>query len=253
MLRGRTLGVVMPAHCEEALVRHAIERVPSFVDAIWVVDDGSTDRTSDEALAAGDARVQLIRFEENRGVGAAIAAGYAAAFTAGIDVACVMAGDAQMDPRDLEGLVAPILEETADYVVGDRLAWPHARRTMPLSRFLGNHVLTLLSRVTLGLAIGDSQCGYTALSREAGARVALDSLWPRYGYPNDLLALVSGAGLRIATRPVRPVYGEEKSGVGLRHAVFVIPFVLVRAWLRRQLGQRLAPALPLVATDVEER
>lgn len=253
MLRGHTLGVVMPAHCEEALVRRAIESVPSFVDAIWVVDDASTDRTSEEALAAGDPRVRLIRFEENRGVGAAIAAGYEAAFAHGIDVVCVMAGDGQMDPRDLPALVEPILEGQADYVVGDRLAWPAARRSMPLSRFLGNHVLTALSRLTLGMPIGDSQCGYTALSRASASRIALHSLWPRYGYPNDLLALAKQAGARVTTRPVRPIYGEEKSGVRLRHALFVIPYVLVRAWLRRRLGAPLEAPLPIVARDAEER
>jgi glycosyltransferase involved in cell wall biosynthesis len=253
MLRGQTLGVVMPAHCEEALVRRAIASVPPFVDAIWVIDDASTDRTADEVLRAGDPRVRLIRHTENHGVGAAIATGYRAAFGAGIDVACVMAGDGQMDPRDLPGLVAPVLAGEADYVIGDRLAWPDAREAMPLSRFLGNHVLTMLSRFTLGLPIGDSQCGYTALTREAAARMELRSLWPRYGYPNDLLARAKDAGLRIATRPVRPVYGEEKSGIRLHHALFVIPFVLARAWLRRRVGARLEVPLPLVAHDVEER
>jgi glycosyltransferase involved in cell wall biosynthesis len=253
MLRGQTLGVVMPAHCEEALVRRAIASVPSYVDAIWVIDDASTDRTADEILGAGDPRVRLIRFETNRGVGAAIAAGYQAAFAEGVDIACVMAGDGQMDPRDLMSLALPILDGEADYVVGDRLAWPAARRAMPLSRFLGNHVLSALSRVTLGLPVGDSQCGYTALSREAAARIALGSLWPRYGYPNDLLARASEAGARITTRPVRPVYGREKSGVKLRHALCVVPFVLLRAWARRRIGARLSVRMPLVAPDVEER
>jgi glycosyltransferase involved in cell wall biosynthesis len=253
MLRGQTLGVVMPAHCEEALVRRAIESVPSYVDAIWAIDDASTDRTADEILAAADPRVRLIRFETNRGVGAAIAAGYQAAFAEGVDIACVMAGDGQMDPRDLMSLVLPILDGEADYVVGDRLAWPAARRAMPLSRFLGNHVLSALSRVTLRLPVGDSQCGYTALSRDAAARIALGSLWPRYGYPNDFLARASAAGARIATRPVRPVYGPEKSGVKLRHALCVVPFVLLRAWARRRLCAGLSVRMPLVAPDVEER
>jgi glycosyltransferase involved in cell wall biosynthesis len=253
MLRGQTLGVVMPAHCEEALVRRSIESVPPFVDAIWVIDDASTDRTADEVVGAGDPRVRLIRFETNRGVGAAIAAGYEAAFAEGVDIACVMAGDGQMDPRDLMSLALPILDGEADYVVGDRLAWPAARRAMPLSRFLGNHVLSALSRVALGLPVGDSQCGYTALSREAATRIALDSLWPRYGYPNDLLARASRAGARITTRPVRPVYGQEKSGVKLRHALCVVPFVLLRAWARRRLGARLSVRMPLVARDAEER
>lgn len=253
MLGGRSLGVVMPAYREEALVRRAIERVPAFVDAIWVVDDASPDRTAEEALATGDPRVRLLRFETNQGVGAAIAAGYEAAFAHGVDVACVMAGDAQMDPRDLPGLLEPILAGEADYVVGDRLAWPSARRAMPFTRFLGNHALTALSRVTLGLRIGDSQCGYTALTREVAARVPLHSLWPRYGYPNDLLALLGQAGARIATRPVRPVYGEEKSGVRLRHAIFVVPYVLARAWLRRRFGVPTASLLPLASSDLEER
>lgn len=253
MLRGRRVGVVMPAHREEALIRRAIEAVPACVDAIWVIDDASPDRTSEEALAVGDPRVRLIRFETNRGVGAAIAAGYAAAFSAGMDVACVMAGDAQMDPRDLEPLVEPILTGEAGYVVGDRLAWPGAREAMPLSRFLGNHVLPALSRWVLGLSIGDSQCGYTALSREAASRIALDALWPRYGYPNDLLARARRAGVRIATRPVRPVYGEEKSGVRLYHALFVIPFVLLRALTSARLRAEMPATLPFLADDAEER
>ena len=253
MLRGHTLGVVMPAHREEAMVRRAIERVPAEVDAIWVIDDASPDGTSSEALAAGDPRVRLIRFEENRGVGAAIAAGYAAAFAESIDIVCVMAGDGQMDPRDLPALVAPIVAGEADYVVGDRLAWPAARRAMPLSRFLGNHALSALSRFVLKVSVGDSQCGYTALSRESAGRIAFERLWPRYGYPNDLLALAELAGARIATRPVRPVYGEEKSGIRLHHALFVVPYVLARAWLRRRLSVRLEARLPAVPRDARER
>src|SRR5699024_1439104 len=96
-------------------------------------------------------------------------------------------------------------------------------------RFAGNHLLSALTRVATGLDIEDSQCGYTALTREGAARLSLDRLWPRYGYPNDLLAAAARAGLRVRDVPVRPVYADETSGVRLRHALFVVPYVLARA------------------------
>ncbi|MFO0694885.1 MAG: glycosyltransferase family 2 protein [Polyangiales bacterium] len=243
MFDGQKVAVVVPAYREALLIGRMLAGVPAFVDRIFVVDDASDDATGEVALAVPDPRITLVRHPVNQGVGAAIATGYAAAFEAGADVAVVMAGDGQMDPEDLPALLAPITHGRADYAKGNRLAWPGAAGRMPLARFVGNHVLSVLTALATGLAIQDSQCGYTALSRRAAEVLPLGSLWARYGYPNDLLGQAAALGLRVVDVPVRPVYGEEKSGIGLRHALFVIPFVLLRVLFRRfasRLG--LAPA-----------
>jgi glycosyltransferase involved in cell wall biosynthesis len=243
------VAVVMPAYNEEALIGRALRAVPAWVDEVIVVDDASRDGTVRRAAEVADARVQIVSHARNRGVGAAIATGYRWAFARGADVAAVMAGDAQMDPADLPRLLAPIARGTADYVKGNRLAHPGARALMPPTRWLGNHLLTALTRLALGVrAIEDSQCGYTALSRRAGALIDLDGLYPRYGYPNDLCARIVEAGLRLEQAVVRPVYGIEQSGITLATAIVRIPLLLGRLLVRRL---RRRPAAPRLAPRAE--
>jgi hypothetical protein len=146
-----------------------------------------------------------------------------------------------MDPADLPNVLAPVLRGEAEYVKGNRLSYPGARRRMPWTRWVGNTVLSALTRAVTGTPVQDSQCGYTALSRRAAELLPLEQLWPRYGYPNDLLGMIAERGLRVREVVVRPVYADEISGVGLRHALVVVPFVLARVFLRRMLR-----ALPLL-------
>jgi dolichol-phosphate mannosyltransferase len=138
-----------------------------------------------------------------------------------------------MHPDDLRGLLAPVLRGETDYAKGDRLSHPQARTLMPRARYVGNHLLSALTRVSTGLSVRDSQCGYTAITRRALERLPLAALWDGYGYPNDLLGLLRIAGARVRDVVVKPVYGDEKSGIGLRHALLVIPFVLLRVISRR--------------------
>ena len=250
--RSPRVAVVVPAYNESRLIARTLRSIPSFVDTIIVVDDGSRDHTGAAALAVGDPRVEVLRLEQNSGVGRAIALGYRRAFELGAEACAVMAGDAQMDPADLARVVAPVLRHEADYVKGDRLSYPGALKRMPLTRWLGNVSLSLLTRLATGLTIRDSQCGYTALSRRAAEKLPLEQLWPRYGYPNDLLGLCSEQRLRVRDVVVRPVYGDEQSGVDLRHALFVVPYVLLRVLLRRLRLSLSSAAFPSDAIGESE-
>ena len=233
MFADHRVDVVIPAHNEARLVGSTLRSIPSFVRAIHLVDDASDDETSSAALAVGDARLRVHRHRENLGVGAAILTGYRAAFGEGADHVVVMAGDGQMDPRDLPVLLAPLMKGEADYAKGDRLSWPGAVNRMPMSRFLGNHALSALTRRATGVCVQDSQCGYTALARRASGVLLEHGFWARYGYPNDVIGRMALAGARVVDVPVRPVYADEESGIGWRHALFVVPYVLGRVALRR--------------------
>jgi glycosyltransferase involved in cell wall biosynthesis len=229
---GARIAVVVPARDEARSVAAVIGSMPPFVDHVVVVDDGSSDDTATRAAAArGPAATWLVRHRQSRGVGAAIAAGYREALALGADVVAVMAGDGQMAPEDLESVVAPVVRGDADYVKGDRLRHPD-RRAMPLARRAGTFFLARLTSAAIGVEVHDSQCGYTAISRAALGRLDLAALWPRYGYPNDLLAMLARAGLRIAEVPVRPVYAGEASGLRPWH-LGRIGWLIARAWWRR--------------------
>jgi glycosyltransferase involved in cell wall biosynthesis len=235
--RGLSIAVVIPALNEERLVGSTVTTVPKFVDRIIVVDDGSSDSTARRAFTAGDRRLTVLRHSENRGVGAAIATGYQWALHQGADVAAVMAGDGQMKPNELARLIDPIASESADYVKGDRLQHPQVARLMPAGRRLGTQLLTAVTRRILGdSTLRDAQCGYTAISRHALAAIEWKQLWPRYGYPNDLLAHLHLIGLRTAQRPVTPVYGEEQSGMRPLRDGPLLVYVLARAWWRCRIA-----------------
>ncbi len=238
MIRGKRIAVVVPAFNEADKIGRTIRSIPGFVDHVLVVDDASADATARIAARSGRRGLEVMSHARNRGVGAAIATGYRRAMALGADATAVMAGDAQMDPADLPRLLAPVLSGEADYAKGNRFAWPGCWRHMPLTRFAGNVILSLLTRVCCGTGrLFDSQCGYTAASPAALAAIRPDAMFARYGYPNDLLGRLARAGARVVDVPVRPVYGPGwRSGIRLRTVVYPISFLLLRAFAFRVLS-----------------
>jgi glycosyltransferase involved in cell wall biosynthesis len=239
MLDGKRVAVVVPAYNEERLVAETIGAVPELVDRIYVVDDASADATAERALAAGDPRVELIKHERNQGVGAAIVTGYRRALEEAIDVTCVMAADSQMDPSELRGLVEPVARGEVEYAKANRLVSGEAWTVIPRTRYLGNAVLSLLTKIASGYwHVADSQAGYTALSLDALRRLDLDRLYPGYGFPNDVLVHLNVQNARVRDVPSRPIYDVgERSGIRLRSVVPRIAWLLFKAFWWR-MGQK---------------
>jgi glycosyltransferase involved in cell wall biosynthesis len=235
MLEGKRVAVVVPAHDEEQLIGTTLAGVPAFVDRIYVVDDGSTDATVDRAQETGDARVEIVSHDRNCGVGAAIVTGYQRALEAGDDVVCVMAADNQMDPADLETLVVPVARGEVDYAKANRLFTGQAWELIPRTRYLGNAVLSLLTKIASGYwHIADSQSGYTALGRSMLAQLDLDRVYTSYGFPNDLLVHLNVWNARVRDFPSRPVYGVgERSGIRYHKVVPRISWLLVKGFFWR--------------------
>jgi glycosyltransferase involved in cell wall biosynthesis len=235
MLEGKRVAVVVPAHDEEALVATTLAGIPAFVDRVYVVDDASGDATAERARDAGDARVEVIRHERNEGVGAAIVTGYRRALADRFDVTCVMAADNQMDPADLETLVRPVALGEVDYAKANRLVTGEAWQLIPRTRYLGNAVLSFLTKIASGYwHVADSQSGYTAIGRETLAALDLDRVYRRYGFPNDLLVHLNVVNARVRDFPSRPVYGVgERSGIRYRHVIPKISWLLLKAFFWR--------------------
>ncbi|HZR91613.1 MAG TPA: glycosyltransferase family 2 protein [Gaiellaceae bacterium] len=237
MLDGKRVAVVVPAYNEAELLPKTLAGIPDFVDRVYVVDDASRDATAERARAAAerDPRVVLVSHEHNRGVGAAIVSGYKRARGERIDVTCVMAGDNQMDPAELATLVRPVAAGEVDYAKANRLFTGQAWQLIPHSRYLGNAVLSLLTKVASGYwHVADSQAGYTAISLPMLEVLDLDRIYPRYGFPNDLLVHLNVWNARVRDVPSRPVYGVgEKSGIRLRTVVPRMSLLLLRAFVWR--------------------
>ncbi|MDH3652276.1 MAG: glycosyltransferase family 2 protein, partial [Saprospiraceae bacterium] len=134
-----------------------------------------------------DDRIVLINHKKNSGVGAAIATGYKWCKDHQIDCTAVMAGDGQMDPAELASICLPVLEDGIDYVKGNRLIHRSAWLVIPKIRFLGNSILSILTKIASGYwHVSDTQTGYTAISLAALRSIRLYDIYQRYGMPNDM-------------------------------------------------------------------
>lgn len=243
MFEGRPLTVVVPAHNEERLIEQVLDTMPSFVDRIVVVDDASTDATMTRLAAAlgrlGSERLRIVKHDRNRGVGAAIVSGYEAALEEvaerGEGFVAVMAGDAQMDPDDLPKLLGPLARGQADYTKGNRLFTGQAWSIIPRHRYLGNAVLSLLTKIASGYwHVTDSQSGYTAITTEALRVLQLHRLYPRYGFPNHMLVELNNYDFRVRDVPIRPVYGVgETSGIRLHRVIPTLSWLLLKCYFWR--------------------
>jgi glycosyltransferase involved in cell wall biosynthesis len=235
MVDGKRVAVVVPAFQEEELVSETLRGIPEVVDRIFVVDDASTDATVERARASGDPRVEVIVHERNEGVGAAIVTGYRQAIAEEIGVTVVMAADNQMDPAELVGLVEPVARGEADYAKANRLVSGEAWQVIPRSRYLGNAILSLLTKIASGYwHVADSQAGYTAISLETLRRLDLGNVYRRYGFPNDMLVHLNVWNARVRDVPSRPIYGVgERSGIKIRKVVPRISWLLVKGFFWR--------------------
>lgn len=210
----------MPAYNEEASVGDCIRRAPASVlgcdVAVLVVDDGSTDRTAERAALAG---AEVISLPQNRGLGAAVRIGLAAAVERGAAAVAFCDADGEYAPEELETMVAPILAGEFDYVVGSRFAG-HIEVMKPHRRF-GNIALTTALSLVARRRITDGQSGYRAFSRRAAsdAEIIHD-----FNYAQVITLDLLDKGYRYVEVPISYRFrttGESfiKLGRYLRHVV----------------------------------
>jgi glycosyltransferase involved in cell wall biosynthesis len=241
MIEGKHVAVVIPAYNEEKLLETTLAGIPAFVDRVYVVDDASRDATVGRAhtAASADSRITGIVHKDSRAPGPAVVTGYKRALEDGADIACVMNADNQMDPTELEALVMPVANDEVDYTKANRLFTGEAWDLIPHYRYLGNALLSLLTKIASGYwHVADSQAGYTAINRRMLELVDLDNVYPRYGYPNDMLVHLNVWSARVRDIPSRPIYGVgEQSGIKLRSVVPRISWLLMKGFVWR-MGHR---------------
>jgi glycosyltransferase involved in cell wall biosynthesis len=225
------LSVVVPVFNERATVREILARVRAspVEKEIVVVDDGSTDGTREVLAAETAPDVRVVLHERNRGKGAALRTGFAAATG---DVVIVQDADLEYDPAEFPRLLEPILSGRADAVFGSRfLGGPH--RVLYHRHRLGNAFLTGFSNLATNLDLTDMETCYKAVRREFLARV--DLVEDRFGFEPEITAKLARVGARIFEVPISysgRTYAEGKK-IGWKDGVRALWCVWVYGVLRR--------------------
>ncbi|GAB2464955.1 glycosyltransferase family 2 protein [Xylanimonas ulmi] len=234
VFEGARIAAVVPAYNEAKMIATVIETMPHFVDHIIVVDDCSSDGTSDVVQASADERVVLVRHETNKGVGGAIITGHRKAMALGADVNVIMAGDAQMDPDYLPPLLEQVTTHGYGFAKANRFFAPESFHGMPRYRVFGNIVLSFMTKFASGYwHLFDPQNGYTAIRTEVLRRLDLDRIAPRYSFENDLLIRLNILQVPAVDVPIPAVYGNEVSSIRLSKVVPELLTLLTVGFWRR--------------------
>jgi glycosyltransferase involved in cell wall biosynthesis len=200
--RGFRLSVVVPVYNELATVAELVARVRAsgMPVEIILVDDASSDG-SRELLESwrGEPDLKILLHENNRGKGAALRTGFAAATG---DAVIIQDADLEYDPAEFSKLVQPIVEDQADVVFGSRFSGDN-QRVLYFWHYLGNRFLTLLSNVFTNLNLSDMETCYKVFRREVIAEVAPHLREDRFGIEPELTAKVASLPkVRIFERPI---------------------------------------------------
>jgi len=196
--RPLTLSVIIPVFNEAATVRELLRRVRAtpVPKEIVVVDDGSTDGTRELLAAEASDGLRVILHATNRGKGAALRTGFAAATG---DVVVVQDADLEYDPAEYPVLLAPIADGRADAVFGSRfLGGTH--RVLYARHRLGNALLTFLSNLSTNLNLTDMETCYKAVRRPWLQALTLRE--DRFGFEPEITAKLSRSGARIYEVPI---------------------------------------------------
>ncbi|HUX69780.1 MAG TPA: glycosyltransferase family 2 protein [Cellulomonadaceae bacterium] len=242
------LLVVVPAWNEQETLPAVISELRGCVpDAdVLVVNDGSTDRTSDVAWAAG---ALVLDLPINLGVGGAMRAGYVYALRHGYDVAIQLDADGQHDPADIPRLLETMTAEGADVVIGARFAGVGVYAVRGLRRLSMRLLAFVLSRVA-GTALTDTTSGYKLANRRAIRLFATNYPAEYLGDTVESLVIAARAGLTIrqigvAMRPRaggQPSHGPVKAAVFLARATLALVIALSRP--TQPLATDVAPVGP---------
>jgi glycosyltransferase involved in cell wall biosynthesis len=199
------VAALIPAYFEEAQIQAVSRRTLAQLDHVLVLDDGSTDRTAEEARKAG---AEVIRHERNKGKGAAIKTGFRELMARGFAYVLILDGDGQHLPEEIPAFISEANRTGAPFVVGSRMS---DTRKMPFVRKMTNRFMSAQISRLCGQPVPDSQCGFRMMHRDVIPHLFCES--NNYEYETEMLLIASREGFRIASVPVSTIYGEEKSKI----------------------------------------
>jgi glycosyltransferase involved in cell wall biosynthesis len=235
--------VIIPAFNEERFIGSVVLKALKQASTVIVIDDGSNDATADVAEMAG---ALVVRHPANQGKGAALNTGFCAAHNLAPDAIVVIDGDGQHLPEEMSYVLAPVLADQADIVVGSR--YLEQRSDVPRHRVLGHRVFNLLTNVASGVSASDSQSGFRAFSTRAMEAICFSSTG--FSVESEMQFLARDLGLRFQEVPITIRYQDKPKRNVIAHGLLVLNGMLRLIGQHRPLFFFSVPGLILLMASV---
>ena len=211
----QSIAVIIPCYRECNHILGVLANIGKEVKSIYIIDDACPDQTgSFVSTKSTDPRIKVIRHAINKGVGGATFTGYKIALKDGHDIIVKIDGDAQMDPKLIPIIAAPVINGRADYAKGNRFHSGDAVSSMPLLRIIGNICLSILSKFSSGYwNIFDPTNGFTAIHTSTLIQLKEKKIAYGYFFESDMLFWLGILRAVVEDVPMSASYGNEKSGI----------------------------------------
>lgn len=219
--------VIIPTYNEEKQIGRLVQQIRQQNLELVVVDDGSSDKTSEVAAANG---AVLIKNESNQGKGASLIKGFKYALDHGYDAVITMDGDGQHLPEDIPYFVRLATYSDSGILIGNRM---QKVSNMPWMRILTNKFMSWILSCLAGQMIPDTQCGFRLIKKELLWKMNLRTC--RYETESEILVESARMGFKIESVPIKSIYSEEKSGINpFVDTLRFIRFILRESWITKK-------------------
>jgi len=231
----KVLILIVSYHAEQ-FIQSVLNRIPAeiwqndkFETEVLIIDDQSPDQTFDRAVdyarQSNKTNITVLYNPKNQGYGGNQKIGYHYAIAKGFDAVVLLHGDGQYAPEHLPAMLGPLLDNTADVVLGSRMInrGDALKGKMPYYKWIGNQILTFTQNRILGSSLAEFHTGYRAFRVSALASIPFERNSDYFDFDTDILIQLMDTGKRFKEIPVPTFYGEELSRVnGLKYAALII-------------------------------
>jgi len=209
-MKSRVFAVI-PAHNEEKYIGNVIRQTKKYVENVVVVDDGSRDRTAEEARESG---AVVLKHLVNLGKGAALKTGCDYAVKNNAKIIVAIDADAQHNPKEIPKFIAAVKRH--DVIIGYR----KPSKNMPLILRFGNWFINKTITFLYGVKIKDSQCGYRAFTSEAYKKLRWKA--SDYSMESEMIAKIGKHGLSYAEVPIETIYSDKYKGTTILDGIKIV-------------------------------
>jgi glycosyltransferase involved in cell wall biosynthesis len=219
MLNGKKICVVLPAYNAASTLEQTYNEIPfDIVDEIVLVDDASSDKTSEKAKALGISNI--IRHEKNRGYGGNQKSCYSKALELGADIIIMLHPDYQYTPKLIHSIASVIAFEVYPVVLASRILGKGALRGgMPLYKYIANRILTLAQNILMSQKLSEYHSGYRAFSKVVFDKIDISKNSDDFVFDNQMLAQIFYSGFEIGEVTCPTKYFKEASSINFSRSV----------------------------------
>lgn len=199
-----SIPILIPVYNEQATIGQLVKECRRYSDSVYVVDDGSTDRSAQIAQNEG---AIIIKHSKNKGKGASLRDSFAEILRKDFEVLITMDGDGQHDPVEIPKFIQEFKQTNADLILGNRMD----RRAMPFIRRITNRFMSRLISSMVGQKIPDSQSGFRLIKTKVLKNINLKT--SNFEIESEIIIKTGRMGCRIVSIPISTIYRREKSKI----------------------------------------